>query len=75
MLLPDNIHPEQSIYFNGSLVLQELQKKPKQNLLDLYHNVKEQRDMTLQVFTLCLDWLFLLNVAVLNDGGEIELCS
>jgi len=75
MLLPDNIHPEQSIYFNGSFVLQELQKKSKQNLLDLYQNVKEQRDITFQVFILCLDWLFLLNVALLNDSGEIELCS
>ncbi len=75
MLLPDNIHPEQSIYFNGSFVLQELQKKSKQNLLDLYQNVKEQRDMTFPVFILCLDWLFLLNVALLDDSGEIELCS
>lgn len=75
MLLPDNIHPEQSIYFNGSFVLQELQKKSKQNLLDLYQNVKEQRNMTFPVFILCLDWLFLLNVALLDDSGEIELCS
>lgn len=75
MLLPDNIHPEQSIYFNGSFVLQELQKKSKQNLLDLYQNVKEQRNMTFPVFILCLDWLFLLNISLLNDSGEIELCS
>lgn len=75
MLLPDNIHPEQSIYFNGSFVLQELQKESKQNLLDLYQNVKQKRNMTFPVFILCLDWLFLLNVALLNDNGEIELCS
>lgn len=75
MLLPDNIHPEQSIYFNGSFVLQALQKQSKQNLLDLYQNVKQQRNLTFPVFILCLDWLFLLNVALLNDNGEVELCS
>ena len=75
MLLPDNIHPEQSIYFNGSFVLQELQKESKQNLLDLYQNVKEQRNMTFPVFILCLDWLFLLNISLSNENGEIELCS
>lgn len=75
MLLPDNIHPEQSIYFNGSFVLQSLQKQSKQNLLDLYQNVKQQRNLTFPVFILCLDWLFLLNVALLNDNGEVELCS
>jgi len=27
MLLPDNIHPELSIYYNGYIVLKELKKK------------------------------------------------
>lgn len=75
MLLPNNIHPEHSIYYNGAFVLQELQKQPKQGLLDLYQNVKQQHSMTFPVFVLCLDWLFLLDVAVLNDSGKVELCS
>ena len=32
MLLPDNIHPELSIYYNGSVILTELEKKPEQKL-------------------------------------------
>ena len=75
MLLPDNIHPENSIYYNGALVLQSLQNQPTQSLFGLYQNVRQQRNMTFPVFVLCLDWLFLLNVAVLNNNGEIELCS
>ena len=75
MLLPENIHPEHSLYYNGAIVLQSLQKQKKQNLIDLYKNVKQQRNMTFPVFILCLDWLFLLDVAVLNANGEVELCS
>lgn len=75
MLLSDNIHPENSIYYNGALVLQALQKQATQNLLDLYQNVKQQRNMTFPIFILCLDWLFLLNVAILNNNGDVELCS
>jgi len=75
MLLPDNIHPEQTIYYNGAIVLQSLQKQAKQNLLDLYQNVKQKQEITFPIFILCLDWLFLLNVAVLNKDGDIELCS
>jgi lipopolysaccharide/colanic/teichoic acid biosynthesis glycosyltransferase len=75
MLLPDNIHPEDSIYYNGTIVLHALRKQKIQHLLDLYQMVKQQRDMTFSVFVLCLDWLFLINVAVLNDKGEVELCS
>ena len=75
MLLPDNIHPEQSLYYNGAFVLQALQKQSTQNLFDLYQSVKQQKFMTFPVFILCLDWLFLINVAVLNHNGDVELCS
>ena len=75
MLLPDDIHPENSIYYNGAFVLQALQKQKTQNILELYQTVKQQRKMTFPVFILCLDWLFLINVAVLNDKSEVELCS
>ena len=75
MLLPDDIHPENSIYYNGAFVLQVLQKEKKQHLLDLYQTVKQQRNMTFSVFVLCLDWLFLINAAVLNNKFEVELCS
>ena len=75
MLLPDNIHPEHCIYYNGAFVLKELQVDTKQNLLDLYQNVKQKINITFPVFILCLDWLFILNVAILNNKGEVELCS
>jgi hypothetical protein len=75
MLLPEDIHPENSIYYNGAFVLQVLQKRKTQHLLHLYQTVKKQRNMTFPVFVLCLDWLFLIDAAVLNDKSEVELCS
>lgn len=75
MLLPDNIHPENSIYYNGALVLEILQKQSSQSILDLYQIVKTKRNMSFSVFVLCLDWLYLLNVAQLNTKGEVILCS
>ena len=75
MLLPDNIHPENSIYYNGAFVLQELQKQENQNLLDLYQNVKLNQNMSFPIFILCLDWLFLLDVAEFSNKDKIKLCS
>jgi hypothetical protein len=75
MLLPDNIHPEQSIYYNGALVLQALREQRVMDLLDLYLSTKKQREMTMPVFVLCLDWLYLLNLVSLNEQGSVELCS
>jgi hypothetical protein len=75
MLLPDNIHPENSIYYNGAFVLEVLQKQSSQSILDLYQIVKTKRNMSFSVFVLCLDWLYLLDVAKLNTKGEVILCS
>lgn len=75
MLLPDNIHPENSIYYNGAFVLQALMVNSKVKLLDLYQIVNEIHKMTYPIFVLCLDWLYLINIAKINNNGEVELCS
>lgn len=74
MLLPDNIHPENSIYYNGAIVIKVLQENDKLEMLELYSKVKEVRQMSFPVFVLCLDWLYLINVAELKRG-KVELCS
>ncbi len=75
MLVPDNIHPEQTIYFNGAFVLKIIQERRVMDMLDLYVQTTSERDMTMPVFVLCLDWLFLLDLVTFNDIGKVELCS
>lgn len=74
MLLPDNIHPELSLYYNGSFVLEELKKIDNQSIMDLYQNVKTKNEMSFPIFMLCLDWLYLIGVAEINERGYIQLC-
>lgn len=74
MLLPDNIHPENSIYYNGALVLQVLQNKGGLDFVNLYQEVKQIRELTFPVFILCLDWLYIANIAEVKNG-RVELCS
>lgn len=75
MLLPDNIHPELSIYYNGSMVLEELKIKEKQPIFDLYQRVKSRDDMSFPTFVLSLDWLYLIDMAKIDESGWVELCS
>jgi hypothetical protein len=75
MLVPDNIHPEQTIYYNGSFVLEAIQENRVMDLLDLYIQTKSKQEMSMPVFLLCLDWLFLLDLVTLNNQGKVELCS
>lgn len=75
MLLPDNIHPELSIYYNGSIILAELEKKTEQKFFELYHNVKKSNNMSFSVFVLSLDWLYLIQLAQINEKGVVRKCS
>lgn len=75
MLIPDNVHPEATVYFNAAAVLQVIRSVKALGVIDLYVAVKTQRFMTIPMFILCLDWLFLLGVIKLNTHGEIESCS
>ena len=75
MLLPDNIRPELTIYYNGAIILKELEIKNKYDIIDLYQKVEETNDMSFVTFMLSIDWLYLLQVAIINQNGEIEICS
>lgn len=80
MLLPDSIHPEQTIYFNGAMVLQTLhlqtpEREHSLDLLELFGNTRARLDISLPVFILCLDWLYLLNLVSVDEEGRIRLCS
>lgn len=74
MLLPDNVHPENSIYYNGAIVLQVLQNNDKLEMLELYHKVNQVQNISFPVFILCLDWLYLIDTAELKKE-KVELCS
>jgi hypothetical protein len=75
MLLPDNVHPELSIYYNGAIVIEQLKKNPSQHLLNLYQNVKSKNGMSFSTYILCLDWLFLIDIALVDNEGVVHLCS
>ena len=74
MLMPDSIRPKNSIYYNGALVLKVLQETKEQELLELYQAVLKEVKMSFSVYILCLDWLYLINVAKLKKE-KVILCS
>lgn len=75
MLLPENMQPEISIYYNGAMVLKELQESTSRSVIDIYQKVKENYGMSFPIFLLSLDWLYLMNIAIMDGKGEIQLCS
>lgn len=73
MLLPDNIKPEYSVYYIGSVIIEKLENK-SYSLLDLFQSLNEFNDVSFSLYSLALDWLYLIDIAEIKDSGEIALC-
>lgn len=74
MLLPEVIHPKDCIYYTGAIILRMLYETGSMSIEQLYIEVRKKESMTFPVLLLSIDWLYLINVAVINEKGEIELC-
>ena len=74
MLIPDDIRPEDSIYYNGAVVLKVLQAEKKISVVDLYCLLREQYKMSFAILQLCIDRLYLIDCVIVKNG-EVELCS
>ena len=74
MLIPDDIRPEDSIYYNGAVVLKVLQTEKKISVVDLYCLLREQYRMSFAILQLCIYWLYLIDCVIVKNG-EVELCS
>ncbi|MEV2911362.1 ABC-three component system middle component 6 [Paenibacillus larvae] len=58
MLLHNDIKPESSIYYYASMVLKVIEQNKEKEIVILYQMVKQQFDISLRVFSYCLDWLY-----------------
>lgn len=74
MLVPDNTRPEDTIYFNGTKVLQVILDEKRLAITDLYVILKKKSDISFATMLLCLDWLYLIDCIEVNNG-EVVLCS
>ena len=73
MLIPDNIRPENSVYYNGGKVLEVMLSEKRLGIGDLYLRMREKMDISMGTLTLSLDWLYLLGCLEVKDG-EVVLC-
>jgi hypothetical protein len=74
MLLPENIHPNNSLYLAGGFVLKALESFEEANLMDLYVESRKYHDIAMSLFVLALDWLFLAGLISHNADGNIISC-
>ncbi|KKD55095.1 MULTISPECIES: ABC-three component system middle component 6 [Paenibacillus] len=75
MLLPNDIKPESSIFYYASLLLKEVNNNSDINIVELFQSLKEQYNISLKIFSYCLDWLYLIEAVKVNEEGQVSICT
>ena len=76
MIVNKNINPERDLYYLGGKVIEVLNSFTKNEIdyFDLFLSVKKSNKVSLNLYSLVLDWLFILGVIKKGNKGLIIKC-
>ena len=76
MIINKNISPDRDLYYLGGKVIEVLisDERKKVDYFDLYQRVNKDLKISINLFTLVLDWLFILGVIINAEKGLIKKC-
>lgn len=74
MIINRDVNPERNLYYIGSLILDELSKSSQKSIdfIDLYQELNKSRGISMNLFTLSLDWLYLNEIIELSKGKIVK---
>ncbi|WP_320112538.1 ABC-three component system middle component 6 [Draconibacterium orientale] len=75
MIISSDIHPQKKVYYIGALIIQELKQlgTTEFDFFNLYAALKEKENISMNLFSLSLDWLFLLG-AIDKKKNKLIVC-
>lgn len=75
MIVNQDNHPQRQLYYLGAKALEILNAKGGViDFFDIYQELKIKEDISIRLFVLTVDWLYLLGV-ITSDKGLIKRCS
>lgn len=76
MLVERNINPERDLYYLGGVLIEIIRDNENEEFdyLELFEEFKNKYGVSINLFTLTLDWLFMLGVVTKGRKGKIKKC-
>lgn len=76
MIIDKNTNPERDVYYLGGVLIDILAQKRNNEIdyLELYKQFKQKQEITINLYSLTLDWLFILGVISKGENGKIKKC-
>jgi hypothetical protein len=76
MIISKNTNPERDLYYLGGKVIEVLNLSDKKEIdyFELFLNLNKLEKISLNLYTLALDWLYILGVVTKGKKGNIIKC-
>ena len=76
MIVNKNVNPERDLYYLGGKVIEALNSinQAEVDYFELFLSVNKSNKITMNLYSLVLDWLFILQVVRKGDKGLIIKC-
>jgi hypothetical protein len=74
MILSQDSNPNRQLYYLGARLLELTSANDPLPFFDAYESLKRGEDVSVTLFTLTADWLYLLGAIKLEDGAIVK-CS
>ncbi len=76
MIVNKNVNPERDLYYLGGKVIEVLSMFSQQEVdyFELYFNVNKMNKISINLYSLVLDWLFIIGVIQKGNRGVIVKC-
>jgi len=74
MINDKNTNPQRDLYYLGGVVIDILQQASNdESFFDIFEKVRERESISMNLFLLTIDWLYLLDAVNLKNG-RLEKC-
>ena len=76
MIVSRDINPERDLYYLGSKVIEVIAEEANEivDFFDVFKKVSATEKVSIGLYSLTLDWLYLLGVIDNSDKGNIKRC-
>jgi predicted CoA-binding protein len=75
MIVSKDINPERDVYYLGAKVIEVISSLPQEvDFFDVYKLINSSEEVSMNLYALTLDWLYIIGIIENSESGNIRKC-
>ena len=75
MIVSKDTNPERDVYYLGAMIIELISDSDREiDFFDLFRKMNESEKVSMSLYSLTLDWLFIIGVIDNSQKGQILRC-